>query len=304
MPGIRATETLRILPGVPFRGERVALAALSDGFFEPQRFSSGWYREGDAQSAALPLRSGKAVVVSTNFADRFAVQLGDRIEIDSPTGTLELPVVGVITDYISDRGSVFISRRLFDEYWHDAMVNRIDVVLAPGASVEATRREIAARLGTQYRVKVVTSAEWADYVGEKIDKAYAFTVAIQLLIVVVTVAGVFDLLLASIWERRRELALWRVIGADEQSVRRAVVIESATIGGLGSALGVAVGLVTTWIWVGVNYRYLLGYHLEYHFALAATLRMVCLVMVMTAVAGWLAARNATRESVLDGIQAQ
>jgi ABC-type antimicrobial peptide transport system permease subunit len=120
---------------------------------------------------------------------------------------------------------------------------------------------------------------------------------------VVTVAGILDLLLSAILERRRELGLWRVIGADESSVRLSVMLESATIGVMGSALGIVVGAVTTWIWVGVNFRYLLGYYLELHLAYGAAVRSVLLTLGMTIVAGYLAARRATREPILTAIHA-
>ena len=105
-------------------------------------------------------------------------------------------------------------------------------------------------------------------------------------------------------ERRRELAVWRVVGADERAVRRTIVIESATIGGLGALLGVAVGFITAWIWIGINFRYLLGYELEYHLAFGATAWYVVLAMLMTVLAGYGATRQATRQSVLQGIQTQ
>src|SRR5262249_4787140 len=137
-----------------------------------------------------------------------------------------------------------------------------------------------------------------------IDEAYACTAAIQLLMVVVTLAGVFDLLLADLWERRRELALWRVIGADDRVVRRSVVIESATIGALGAVLGLVVGGGTTWMWVRLNYRHLLGYDLDLHFAVGTTIWFVALVLVATTAAGWVAARHATRQPILEGIQVE
>jgi putative ABC transport system permease protein len=126
--------------------------------------------------------------------------------------------------------------------------------------------------------------------------------AIQLLIVVVTVAGILDLLLSAILERRRELSLWRVIGAAERTVRRSVVVESATIGLLGTGLGVSLGLVTAWIWIRVNFRYLLGYYLDYHFAAGSAAWLTTLVLLMTLLAGYVAARRATRQSVLEGLR--
>src|SRR6185369_5250097 len=82
VPGVRNAETLRILPGQLFRGERIALAAVSDGLYDPARFPSGWYRAGDPQQVAEAVRSGRGVNVSTTLVDRYALRLGDDIELD------------------------------------------------------------------------------------------------------------------------------------------------------------------------------------------------------------------------------
>ena len=166
------------------------------------------------------------------------------------------------------------------------------------------KKRIQELLGTSYLLKILEPAGMVQYHVEKVDEAFAFTKAIQLLIMIVTVAGIFDLLIAAIWERRRELAVWRVIGADDATVRRSVVIESLTIGGLGAALGSVVGLVTASLWVRIHFRYLFGFYLEHHFDLAALTFYVVLVLVMTMLAGYLAGRYAIRQSVLDGIQVE
>ena len=116
----------------------------------------------------------------------------------------------------------------------------------------------------------------------------------------ITVAGIFDLLLTAIAERRRELALWRVIGAEDRVVRRSVVIESATIGLLGSILGLAVGIVTAAIWIYLNFPYLLGFQLEYHFPWWSVAWYLVLVIAMTVASDTLrpgtrpASRSSTR----------
>ncbi len=304
LPGVRATDMLRIVPGMMYQGQRVALAALSDGLLEPSRYPRSWYRAGDPDSAARAVREGRGINVSESFADRFGKRLGDPVDLDTPSGVLTLPVVGIVPDYVSNRGTVILSRSVFVTHWREPTVNRILVFLEPGASRDAVRRLILETFSNRYRLKVQSLEEGVDYLARKIDEAYAFTVAIELLIVIVTLAGIFDLLLADLWERRRELALWRVIGADERTVRRSVVIESAAIGILGSVLGLFFGVVTTWIWLDVNYRYLLGYYLDFHFAFATTARFVALVLVATILAGWGAARHATRQPILTGIQAE
>jgi len=62
--------------------------------------------------------------------------------------------------------------------------------------------------------------------------------------------------------------------------------------------------VTAWLWIAINFRYLLGYHLEHHLALGATAWYVTLVIAMTMLAGYAAARQATRHSILDGIRTE
>ncbi len=302
IPGVASVEAVRPVPGQMFRGDRITVGGATDGFVDPQRFPPGWYREGTAEAAAPALRAGTGVNVSTVLAERHHLHVGDTIELDTPTGKLALPIVGVVPDLLSDRGAVLLSRRLLVERWGVATVSRINLMLRPGESLDAVRARIVERLGDRFRLKIMSMRDVLAYHEDKVNSAFAFTDAIQLLIVVVTIAGIFDLLLSGIIERRHELAVWRLIGADERAVRRSVVIESATIGAVGATLGVAVGLVTTWIWVAVNFTYLLGYSLEHHVAVGATLWYVALVMAMTVVSGYLAAREATRQPVLDGIR--
>ncbi len=300
--GVERTGSVRALPGQMFRGERIAIGAVSDVFFAPDRFPPGWYREGDAAAAAPALRAGTAVNISTSFADRFGVHVGDVVDLNTPTGSLALPVVGVVPDLLSDRGSVILSRRILKERWHESTVSRINVFVAKGASLEDVRRGIVERIGDRYRLKILSMRDVLAYHEAKVNSAFAFTDAIQLLVVIVTVAGILDLLLSAIIERRRELGVWRLIGADARMVRRSILLESLSIGVMGAALGVLVGAVTAWIWIGINFRFLLGYYLEHHLAVGATVWYVALVIAMTLLAGYVAARQAVRQPMLDALR--
>lgn len=302
VPGVRAAETARAVTGQPYRGDRIGLLVLSDGLLEPERSPAGWVRDADPAVALRAVRMGEGINVSQSFADRFGARVGTRVHLESPTGPVELPVVGIVPDYTSNRGTVIMSARVFDEHWRDPLVSRIIVFVDPTASIAAVRTAIHDRFGEGHRLKVDTLHDAVDYITGTIRHAFAFTDAIQLLIAIVTVAGIFDLLLSAIVERRRELALWRLIGADHKAVRRSVTIESATIGMIGAILGLGVGFTTAWLWVSINYRYLLGFFLEFHFDYRSAAVSVVLIMVMTMVAGYGAAFEATRQSILEGIQ--
>jgi putative ABC transport system permease protein len=300
--GVQSVATARVLAGQGYGEDRIAILALSPSLFDASRAPDGWFQEGDPAVAAPLLAAGDAVTVSTSFSDRFGVHAGDTVELTSPTGRVVMPVAGVVPDYVSDRGSVIMSRELLAKHWHETSANRFLVSVAPSAEIGAVRSRIQEALGSRYRLKILTTRELLDYHTGQIDRAFAVMNSVQLLIVIVTVVGIFDLLVSRIIERRRELAIWRVIGASAASVRKSVVIESATIGGVGAVLGIVVGVVTSWIWVRIHFRELLGYYVEYHFATGAMAWYVVLVLLMTVVAGYTAAARAMRVAVLEGIR--
>ena len=304
IPGVRTVDFGRVLTGQPFRERRIGVLAASDGWLDPARLPKGWYREGDPDAAATAIRAGEAVDVSTTLADHHGLHVGDRIELQTPTGNLSLPIAGVVPDYVSDHGTVILSRRIFVERWGDRSLSRITVFADSTVPLDELRRRITEHFHDRYRLKVLSVGEVVAYHDRMINRAFAFTDAIQLLIAIVTVCGIFDVLVSTILERRRELAVWRVIGADERVVRGSVVLAAGTIGALGVALGLAVGLVTALLWIKLNLRYLLGYDLEYHFPGRPMMLSVVLVALMTLAAGYVAARGATRQSILDGIRSE
>jgi putative ABC transport system permease protein len=302
LPGVRSVETVRAVPGQMFRGQRIGLLALSDGFFGTSGYPSGWYHEGDPVTAATAIRAGRGVNVSNALSDRFDVHLNDVITLDTPTGAVEVPVVGVVPDFISDRGSVVLGARFLAEHWRERTATRINVFLQPDTAVEDVRGRIEAAFGDRYALKILTLGQVLEYHDAYRRQAFAFTDAVQLLIIIVTVAGILDLLLSGIMERRREFAVWRLIGADEKAVRRSVVIESVTVGALGAILSSAVAWITAWIWVRFNFRHLLGYYLEFTFPLGAALWYVLLAMIVTMITGRIASRYATRAPILEGLR--
>lgn len=96
-------------------------------------------------------------------------------------------------------------------------------------------------------MKILPTAELLEYHTDQIDRAFAVMNSVQLLIIIVTIVGIFDLLVSRIMERRRELTIWQVIGASKISIRKSMTIESATIGVVGALLGIVVGMATSWL---------------------------------------------------------
>lgn len=303
LPGVRTVDTIRIMPGHAYRGERIALAGCSDDVSTPERLSAAWYREGRPDDAHAALVAGTGALISIALSDRFGLHVGDALDLESPSGTVAVTVAGIIRDYVSDRGTVMVSTRLLAERWHDRSANRFFVHLRPDTDVATMRRRIADHFGARVPLKVLSMREVVDDHARHVRRAFALMESIQLLMVIVAVAGVFDLLLSSAVERRREVALWQLIGADPTMVRRAVVVESATIGTAAALLGGSVGCLTAWLWIRYNFRYLVGYALEFHLDGTRAAWLMALTLLATLVAGGCAAGWALRQPLVSRLRA-
>jgi putative ABC transport system permease protein len=301
LPGVDRVETYRALQGQAFGDTRIAVVALSPGFVETPQFRRQLVAGVD--DAIRELQAGRGVVISDNLADRLGVRPGTKIDLPSPAGTQRLRVLGVIAgDYSGDQGSVLLDREHFVRLWGDRKVSHFNVFLRPGEELRAMREAIARRLHGRYLVKILTVPQTLAYHQSMVDRAFAFTYAIQLLVVAVTLAGIFDLLATQVMERRGEFAIFRAVGAETAQVARAIRLEAAAIGVAGALLGMLLGIGTSLIWVRANFRVLIGYMLDYHFPLRVAAWYVLLASVVAVLSGHLAARRALRASILEGLR--
>src|SRR5262249_50081688 len=132
---------------------------------------------------------GEGVVVSTSFVASFARGVGERLVLDSPTGPLDLPIVGVTIDFVSPKGTVEMSREVFAQRWHDPSVTRIFALKNQPATLDDLRRRIAADLGASYRLRVLSAAELMDYFVAQVRRAFSVIPIVAATLYVVIMIG-------------------------------------------------------------------------------------------------------------------
>ena len=302
IPGIARVETYRALPGEDYQGVRTTAVAVSPGFIDSDLFRRQVVA-GDPEDAVRAIAAHEGVVISDNLADRFGLRPGETISLATPSGVESFKIRAIVAaDYSGDQGSIILPRDEFARLWHDTQVSHLNVFLREGADIDEVRERIVQNLGRSYSVKVLTVPQTLAYHQDMVDRAFAFTYAIQLLVVAVTLAGIFDLLTTQILERRREMGIFRALGSDESRIARAIRLEALVIGTVGALLGGVLGIGTSLLWVHVNFRILIGYVLEHHFAVFTAVWCLLLAAGVAMLAGQLAARGALREPVLDTLR--
>ena len=144
-------------------------------------------------------------------------------------------MAAVYYDYAVDRGVIVMDRATFVRHFGDLTPTGIAAYLKPGADPEQVRGEMLEGLDEGHRAFIYTNATLRAEVLRIFDSTFAITYALEIIAIVVAMLGVAATLLTLVLERRRELSMLRLIGADRRQVQRVVVIEAALIGAVSQA---------------------------------------------------------------------
>ena len=209
-----------------------------------------FYGEGEAVGRAPLLIDGSAptaagdIAVNANGAQKYGIEMGEKLIVVDKDGRNEFTVTGLYEDPLAQETSLVL--RVGEQAYLD--------VYRDGASVPAVTVDggqgVVDRLGAQFGdLEVRAGADVAEEISQQIRDGLSFIsyflVAfglVGLLVGTFLIANTFSMIVA---QRTREFALLRALGAARGQITRSVAFESALVGVIGSALGVAggVGLV-------------------------------------------------------------
>jgi len=258
--GARAVEGIRFLH-VTYEGHTIALKAYD----EPDPARHYWLfdardRTRDEMGRALYHSQDPTVLVSTNFVLHFGKKTRDSITLDTPSGPTSFRVVGVVTDFASPEGVVYLARERYRQIWNDPLVSGFGLYVAPGADPVAVRTELDRRFGRSRNLMFILNDEFRAEFTSAIDRSFAFADALEWAALFVALAGIFNTLTIGILERTRELGMMRGLGMQRSQLARMILLEALLLGAatallavvLGGALGywlIARSLPTTLGWV-------------------------------------------------------
>jgi len=293
VPGVASVEPFRVLQVQLADGRLVFLQGISID----DRLAHGGLAmvEGDLSGAASALKAGAGVLLSDNLAAKTGLHRGDSIAIPTPMGSRNFRVEGTYVDYVGslDLGAIALSQPLLATIWGDRSANLFRVWIDPGGATSVVRSDVLKALGGR-GYYVVSGREFLDSVRSVLRQFFYATWALQLIAALVGIIGVVNSQLATVLDRRNEIAMLRTIGVSARDVIRSVVIECAALGAIGGVWGVVVGGMLGFQFVAVSLHLITGWRIEFILPVAAaTVSVVCATLV-SAAAGYVPARAAGR----------
>jgi putative ABC transport system permease protein len=226
------------------------------------------------------IRGGDDVVVSTGFAERAGIDLGDDIDVRIATGTATYHVVGLHP--LSGRSLIVPGDTLATDLGRPGRAN----IVFSDAPNEVLGSGLA------------TTTFFADYASDDSGRSAILLIFGAIGLVVVAVAGlaVASSLAVNVYERRHEFAAIRAIGGRSRAVMRIVSAELLPLAALGVFAGVALGYLGAWA-IMDSFERADAVEIGFTFADGALPAVALTVVLGCLLIGALTVRRVSRQSV-------
>jgi putative ABC transport system permease protein len=221
--------------------------------------------------------------------------------LETPGGPLTRPVVGIVEFYYVEKGTVFMDRKLYKQYWGDNSVDLMLLYLEPGIDRSAFKAEINRTMAGEQRAFIYTNEEYKQWSSRLTDQFFTLTYMEMLIAIFVATMGLINMLVVSVSDRQRELGILRALGGLRSQVRKIVLLEAATISLVGFGTGVIAGLFNAYFLVRTAARIIAGFSIRFQFPLSLVLITLPIVLVVALLAAWWTAQRAMRLRVVEAI---
>ena len=196
-------------------------------------------------SDAVPGELGNdGFFASKNYVEDHHLSLGSPVTLQFPSGqktTVKLKGVWDEPKGGSPFGHITISTTLFDRFTPRP---RDEMVLAntPGGVSDANTTHLEHAVTGFADAKVQTRDEFKSNFEAPINKLLNLLYALLALSVIVSLVGIINTLVLTVFERTREIGMLRAVGMTRRQVRMMIRYESIVTALMGAALGMVVGI--------------------------------------------------------------
>jgi putative ABC transport system permease protein len=270
-------------------------------------FDPDQYREVDetevegASRAEVFRRLGQGwVTLGKGWADETHLGVGDRIELNGPSGVRHTRVAGIVSTVVFGGQTVGMSLATMRHVYGVTGDSELALKATSASARPVLRRKVERVVQRDYpNLAVLSNDELKSKIEDQVNQQFGIFYAIVGVAIFASLFGIVNTLTMSVIERTREIGVLRALGASRWQVRRSIADESLVIGLIGALLGVAVG-------TGLGYALLRGLSagipgVEYRPPFSTMVFVGVAGVVLGLIASILPARRAARLDVIRAI---
>ena len=275
-----------------------------DGYvtgIEPATIAQAYAFDWKAGSNTVLANMGQnGAIIEADFADEKSLRIGDGFRLLTSDGNrTELVVKGIYEPppFLPLLGMVSIPQTFYDSIY-DRPQNSFVFVDVEGEPSEATTQSLDQAVQAFPDAKVQTRAGWIEQQNEDFDTFLSMLYVLLALSVIVSVFGMVNTLVLSIFERTRELGMLRAVGMTRRQTRRMVRQESVITALIGAALGLPLGIFLAILMT----RALSQFDVQIAIPVGQLVLFAVVALIVGMLAAILPARRAARLNVLRALQ--
>jgi putative ABC transport system permease protein len=238
-PGVIQVADVRAGEALAF-GNKIGITAVNPP--AANVFNLDWTQG----SAAVMANLGEdGAFIDKDFAKSHHLEIGSPVPLTFSDGSQELLNVKGIFDPPtggSPFGRVTMSTTVFDKHT-ESPENLYSFVVMKGGQTDANEAALNKTLKDFPNAKAATRQKFIDNQISGLSSILNILYVLLALSVVVSLFGIVNTLVLTVFERTREIGMLRAIGMTRRQVRRMIRYESVITALIGAAVGIALGVI-------------------------------------------------------------
>jgi putative ABC transport system permease protein len=238
-PGVIEVSDVRAGEALAF-GKKIAVTAVNPP--AAHVFNLDWKQ---GRSSVLADLGEDGAFIDKDYAKSHHLTVGSPVPLTFADGSQELLSVKGIFDPPtggSPFGRVTMSAKVFDRHTPQPE-NLYSFVVMRGGQTEANQAALDKTLKSFPNAKAATRQKFIDNQISGLSSILNILYVLLALSVVVSLFGIVNTLVLTVFERTREIGMLRAIGMTRRQVRRMIRHESIITALIGAAIGIALGVV-------------------------------------------------------------
>ncbi len=238
-PGVTSVSNVRAGEALAF-GNKIGLTGVDPP--ASKVFNLDWTQ---GSSEVLATLGANGAFVDKDYAKSHNLTIGSPVQLTFANGTKATVNVKGIFDPPtggSPFGRVTVSTETFDRHTPEPE-NLYSFVLMQGGQTDANQAALDATLKDFPNAKAATRQKFIDNQISGLSSILNILYVLLALSVVVSLFGIVNTLVLTVFERTREIGMLRAIGMTRRQVRRMIRHESVITALIGAAIGIALGIV-------------------------------------------------------------
>jgi putative ABC transport system permease protein len=196
------------------------------------------------EQSSLDALGAHGAVLSSSFAKSHNLEIGSPLTVETPGGKFVSLVVHSIytVPHTGDPlGSISMSAATFDSVYPNPQ-NVYTLINMPGGVTDANTKKLNAVLALYPDAKIQTESEFISNQEQGLNTLLALLYVLLGLSIIVSLFGIVNTLVLTVFERTREIGMLRAVGMTRRQTRRMIRHESVVTALIGAALGIPIGM--------------------------------------------------------------